>query len=347
MAISSTLWRQGVRDAYANGVANPEHRGPWGYPGTDRQSFFGFAPGKARSWTKFGKKGGMALETIEAYSEIQTETRTYTDATPTSTGSRESLEAFSAAVTIPREKILVPADIDATDPPGAYAYRLHKSATAWGNGLYWAHGLIVFYAPTEYSSSVDYDGDWFGVDVSNTTSSTWQYNFRYESDPENIVGLATEARVTSLQRLHGPSIAYRKNVELVTDLPGGDDDVFNLTDIEFLPLETNPDGETYDEFGNPQTEVYFTDTFLLSLVVGTFTGTMIRTEGDASRTEPNYDDTEPLDALAWSQAWTRSGTLILTIGVAASPPPAPSPGAWSFDQSDVNFDQTDINFDGT
>ena len=347
MGISSTLWRQAVRDAYAAQTSNPEHRGPWGFPGTERYAALGFAPGRPRSWTKFGKKGGMVLETIEAYSELMSETRTYTDATPTSIGSREVNEAFSANVTIPRSKIRVPASIDETDPPGTWAYRLHESATAWGKGLYWAHGLIVLYAPTEHASSVDYDGDWIGTDVSNTLTGTWQYNFRYVSDYENINGLATEARVTATQQLHGPAIAYRQDVELVTDLPGGDDDVFNLTDIEFLPLETNPDGETYDELGNPQTEVYFTDTFLLSLVAGTFTGTMVRTDGSVARTVPDYDDTDPLAALAWSHSWTRTGSLILTIGVAASPPPAPSLGAWSFDQSDVNFDQTDINFDGT
>ncbi len=313
MGISSTLWRQAVRDAYAAQTSNPEHRGPWGFPGTDRTAALGFAPDKPRAWTRFGKKGGMVLQTIESYSEFMSETRTYTDATPTSTGSREVAESFTANVTIPRSKILVPESIDETDPPGAYAYRTHSSATAYGKGLYHAHGLIVLYAPTEHASSIDYDGDWIGTDVSNTLTGLWQYNFRYVSDFENINGLATEARVTATQQLHGPPIAFRKNLDLVTDLPGGDDDVFTVTDIEFLPLETNPDGETYDELGNPQVEVYFTDTFLLSLVAGTFTGTMIRTGGSASRVQPNYDDTDPLDDLAWTHTWTRSGSLILTI----------------------------------
>ena len=337
MALSYTSWRANVRAAYAAQTSNPEHRGPWGFPGTERYAAFGFGPGKPRSWNRFGKKGGMTLETFEAYSDIRTETRTYTDATPTSVGSREVAESFSANVTIPRDNILIPETIDETNPPIPYAYRRHSSATPYGEGLYHAEGLIVLYAPTAHASSITYTGDWIGTDVSNDLSGAWQYNFRYVSDFENINGLATEARVTATQQLHGPAIAYRPDVALVLDLPGGDDDEFTLTDIEFLPLETNPDGETYDEFLNPQTEVYFTDTFLASLVAGTFTGAMIRTAGSAARTVPDYDDTDPLAALAWSHSWTRSGILILTIGTA--------PSTWTFDQSDVNFDQTDITFD--
>jgi hypothetical protein len=255
----------------------------------------------------------MTIETIEAYSQITTETRTYTDATPTSTGTRAETSSFGASVTVTKDKILIPETIDATNPPALYAYRRHASATAYGDGLYDAHGLIVIVAPTHRIDAVDYTGDWIGTDISSTADGSEQYVFRYESDATALNGLATPARVVATQQLHGPAIAYRANVVLVDDQPGGIDDEFILTDIPFLPLETNPDGETYDALGNPQTELFFTDTFLSSLVFGTFIGTMIRTTGSASRTEPNYNDTDPQAALAWSHSWSRSGTLTLTL----------------------------------
>lgn len=315
MILSRKDWRANVRAAYAAHTSNPEHRGPWGNPGTDRYSAFGFGRGKPRSWPHFGKKGGMTLLTNETYVEDQLETYTYLDATPTATNSRAYDYAFSASVTIPRENILPLTSIDDSGLPPAYAYRLHSSAAPYGSGLYDAHGLIVVYAPTLRHEVTTFGGVWGGpgFDSDVTTTDTEEYLFRYESDATALAGLATPARVTAPQQYHGPAIAYRPSVVVDPDLPGGIDDVVTFTDIPFLPLETNPDGETVDEFDNPQVEVFFTDTFLASLVSGTFVGTEVRVMGSAGATVPSHNELDPLDNVTWSHNWTRSGTLALTI----------------------------------
>lgn len=315
MAFNRTEWRANVRAAYAAQTSNPEHRGAWGHPGTTRYSAFGVGRGKVRDWPHFGKKGGMTLLTAETYLEDQSETYTYLDATPTATNTRHYDYTFTANVAISRWDVLPVNSINDSGLPPAYAYRLHSSATPYGEGLYDAHGLIVIYAPTLRHEVATFGGVWGGpgFDSDVTTNDTEEYIFRYESDATAIDGLATPARVMAQQQYHGPAIAYRPAVVVDPDLPGGDDDVVTFTDIPFLPLETNPDGETVDSLGNPQVEMFFTDTFLESLVSGTFIGTEVRVMGSAGATVPSHNELDPLDNVTWSHDWTRSGTLALTI----------------------------------
>jgi len=313
MAFNRTEWRANVRAAYAAQTSNPEHRGAWGYPGTERRSAFGIGRGKPRNWPHFGKKGGMTLLTTETYVESQNETYTYNDATPTATGERTYNYAFTANVAISRWDVLPVESIDESNLPPAYAYRLHSSATPYGAGLYDAQGLIVVYAPTLRHEVITMDGTLGGPDSDVTTTDTEEYIFRYESDATAIDGLATPARVTAQQQYHGPVNAFRPAVVVDPDLPGGDDDVVTFIDIPFLPLETNPDGETVDSLGNLQVEMFFTDTFLASLVSGTFIGTEVRVTGSAGAVVPSHDETSNLDNVTWSHDWTRSGTLTLTI----------------------------------
>lgn len=336
MGLSYTSWRANVRAAYAAGTSNPEHRGPWGYPGTERQSDFGFRRGRAREWPLFGRYGILHLLTAETYDEHEHEVYSYLDATPDASGDRIYDYEFSAEVVVQKNRIRRAASIDDTGLNTNFAYRLHSSATPYGEGLYDAHGLILIYAPTNRHEVVDVDGTLGGVDSDTTTTDIEEYVLRYESDFENINGLDTHCRVVAQQQYHGPAIAFRPDVDVVVDLPGSIDDVVVFTDIPFLPLETNPDGETVDGLGNPQVEVYFTDTFLRSLVNGEFLGTMVRLSGSAGATVPSHDETDNLDNVTWSHNWVRNGYLSLTI--------ESSSAAWTFDGTDVNFDQTDITF---
>lgn len=336
MGLSYTSWRANVRAAFAAGTSNPEHRGPWGCPGTERQSDFGFRRGRAREWPLFGRYGLLHLLTAETYDEIQEETYTYLDATPDNTGERVYDYEFSAEVEVAKNRIRRAFSIDDTGLNTNFAYRLHSSATPYGEGLYDAHGLILIYAPTARHEVVHIEGTLGTLDSDNSTTDIEEYALRYESDFENIDGLNTHCRVTAQQQYHGPAVAYRPQVNVIVDLPGGIDDVVEFEDIPFLPLETNPDGETVDGDGNPQVEVYFTDTFLRSLVNGSFIGTMVRLSGSAGDTVPSHDETDNLDNVTWSHNWVRNGTLTLTIEAGTS--------AWTFDGTDVNFDQTDINF---
>ena len=301
------LWRSNIRQSYARSVSNRRNRGAWSNPNAD------FAIGVldgGGSWRSFSPIGGVRLTIAESYHEEQASTTTYVDSTPTSSRSQVWTGTCDVDASVARERInlddsnLSPdleGDPLADSEPRAYHY--HQSTTPYGEGLYDCFGSWLIDAQTHLTA--DYtDTSPIIPDYSHDSTERVYHRFDYSTIGEKIRGLSTKCRWTAKQAFHGPAIAYRPDVTILENNPGGDNDSFSLADIPFLPAETDPDGQ-------PGTEVFWTDQALRAMVSGEWSDEVDVVAGTASRTVSSYDETSHFASESWSHHWTRSGSIQL------------------------------------
>jgi len=290
---SCAAWRANVRRAYSAGYANPQHRGAWGNPGIYRLPF-GAIRDYIIGWPHFGNAPSAYIFSLrEDY--YQSWNETFFPVSPSTVSyvnsSTYGPSVLAADAAIPRDHINLLARIDSDTPDQTRAYRVHSSATPYGEGLYDAHGRILIYASTFIHTRRVYINSNITITDSTFEETTVDpYDFTYRSDATAIHGLDTKARVALTQEFHGPSTAIRD---------GG----------PYLPYERGPDWTPADGDDPEQVEFYFTDVFLRAIINGAFTASTVRNSNGTGGTIS--DGTGTIGT--WSQSWTRSGLVTLLI----------------------------------
>lgn len=293
-------WRQTIRDSYADGRSKPYNRGPWSNPA----KAFRLPPpgevieGPGPAWPHFGKRNLITLTIAETYTENSTYTLTYKNSDPsyTRTLTQDSFYDFTAVV--PSANIRpfgTPFEGDISDVGLNNARIRHASATPYGEGLYDCRGDILvqgtFHRVDDRTDTEPFPGDSFDDDYGMQIIT-----IPYESDETAINGRLTPCMMTAGQVFSGP---------LGTSNP------YIFPSEEFLPYPIDEFG--YSAPDGSSVEVYYTPTFLSSLVGGIFTGNTVRNSNGAGGSTTFPDPFEPIDTATASQTWSRSGIFTLAL----------------------------------
>lgn len=301
--------RNAIIAAYKAGTAKVYNRGPW----SNQEGIYAAPNLGVGSWPHFGPTGTLSFQHTETYNNTQTQTFIYNDGTPTATDTDQTENSILAEATIPRARITkmdylsqpIP-EIPEGEEGWARAYHYHASATPYGDGLYDVAGFWKILCPARLITSFDSTAGGGIFDTYSDTTTLDTYFIEYNTKGAKLRGLNTEMLITLNQTFHGPSFAFLPNVSVIVDLPGGDDDVFEVTPIPFIPPETDPDGNP----GNA-VEMYYNKTGLRALADGEFTDEMDLLGGSTGRSATSTDETSPIASTSWSHTWGRTGSITI------------------------------------
>lgn len=297
-------WRQTIRDCYSDGRSSARNRGPWSNPGAVFRlpEPGGVILGPGPAWPHFGKRNTLITLTIsETYSENSSYTLTYKNGDPsyTRTITSDRLYDFNAAV--PKANIRAfgtPFEGEISDVGLNNARIRHASATPYGEGLYDCRGDIQVqgtrHTIDEYFDSDDPTG--IGYDPFDESYGMEVISIPYESDETAINGRNTPCMMTAGQKFAGPNAS--SNPYIFPAQP-------------FLPYAVDEFG--YSAPDGSSVEVYFTPTFLSSLINGVFGGTSVRNSNGAGASESYPDPIEPIDTSSASESWSRTGEFTLSL----------------------------------